>query len=165
MPKDQNETESKETFLSDFGKLSQGLPKEEREAALREVGQMQKEGLIVVEGDEVGRRRLSKLLRRLAKEREAARTSQKPVEQAPIGITKEQALQIYIDHETESLRERSRITDEPPEWPMPIYGFFGDPGDYWYIYPPTPFFHIGATTVVIISKKDGRIVFAGAIGE
>ena len=47
-PKDQNETESKETFLSDFGKLSQSLSKEEREAALREVGQMQKEGLIKV---------------------------------------------------------------------------------------------------------------------
>ncbi len=48
MPKDQNEPESKENFLSDFGKLYQELPKEEREAALREVGQMQKEGLIKV---------------------------------------------------------------------------------------------------------------------
>ena len=48
MPKDHNETESKETFLSDFGRLYQSLSKEEREEALREVGQMQKEGLIKV---------------------------------------------------------------------------------------------------------------------
>ena len=48
MPKDQKEPESKETSLSDFGKLYQGLPKEEREAALKEVGQMQKDGLIKV---------------------------------------------------------------------------------------------------------------------
>jgi hypothetical protein len=48
LPKDRNEAESKETFLSDFGKLSQRLSKEEREAALREVGQMQKDGLIKV---------------------------------------------------------------------------------------------------------------------
>ena len=48
MPKDQNETESKETYLSDFGKLFQGLPEDEKEAALKEVGQMQKDGLIKV---------------------------------------------------------------------------------------------------------------------
>ncbi len=46
--KDQNETESKETFLSDFGKLSQGLSEEQIDEALREVGQMQKDGLIKV---------------------------------------------------------------------------------------------------------------------
>ena len=51
MPKDQNETESKETYLSDFGKLWQSLPKEEREAALKEVGQMQKDGLIKVSNE------------------------------------------------------------------------------------------------------------------
>jgi len=48
LQKDQNETESEETYLSDFGKLYQSLSKEEREEALREVGQMQKEGLIKV---------------------------------------------------------------------------------------------------------------------
>ncbi len=48
MPKDQNEIESKETFLSDFGKLSQGLSEEQIDEALREVGQMQKDGLIKV---------------------------------------------------------------------------------------------------------------------
>ena len=52
----------------------------------------------------------------------------------------------------------------PSEWPLPVYGFCGDPGDdYWYIYPPTPFPHVGASNVVIISKKDGKIVFAGTI--
>jgi hypothetical protein len=48
MPKDQKEPKSKITFSSDFGKLYSGLSKEQREAALREVGQMQKEGLLQV---------------------------------------------------------------------------------------------------------------------
>jgi len=48
MPKDQDEQESKRISLGDFGKLWRGLSKEQREAALKEVGQMQKEGLIKV---------------------------------------------------------------------------------------------------------------------
>jgi len=47
MPKEKaKETESKETFLSDFGKLSMSLSQEQRAEALREVGEMQKLGLL-----------------------------------------------------------------------------------------------------------------------
>jgi hypothetical protein len=47
MPKEkEKKTESKETFLSDFGKLSMSLSSEERAEALREIGEMQQEGLL-----------------------------------------------------------------------------------------------------------------------
>lgn len=123
-----DEPESKETFLSDFGKLYSGLSKEAREAALKEVGQMQKEGLIKV----------------------STKTENM--------ITKEQALQIYFDHE----KDRIKITDETPL--APIYKTSAFHEDCWYVYPPAPL-AIGASRVVVISKVDGQILFDGDIGE
>jgi hypothetical protein len=74
-------------------------------------------------------------------------------------ITKEHALQIYFDHEKDMIK----ITDEPLSETTQIYGY-GKDEDCWYLYPPGPLV-IGARRVVIISKKDGRILFDGNIGE
>jgi len=47
MPEEkEKKTESKEVFLSDFGKLWMSLSQEAKDEALREVGEMQRLGLL-----------------------------------------------------------------------------------------------------------------------
>ena len=64
MSKDNEDSEPRERPKSDFEKLYLELSPEERHEALRYVEKLQKAGLIVVEGDQVGHRRRFKMVQR-----------------------------------------------------------------------------------------------------